>query len=129
MLKIYRKASQKDIERLQKQGVRAEEHYHPNIVTDEKNPLKGVITKQRANAQKASDVLNTDPILFKLRMLSKITTMGVFFTFLNASTLSLFSSLFFSFRIFLSLRINILVLRSKQLQNNQYNSNSIGKSS
>lgn len=47
-----------DIERLQKQGVRAEEHYHPNIVTDEKNPLKGVITKQRANAQKASDVLN-----------------------------------------------------------------------
>jgi len=47
-----------EIERLQKQGVRAEESYHPNIPSDEKDPLKGVVTQQRANAQKASDVLN-----------------------------------------------------------------------
>jgi len=47
-----------DIERAQKQNIRAEEQYQANVVVDEENPLKGVVTKQRANAQKASDVLN-----------------------------------------------------------------------
>ena len=41
-----------DIERLQKQGVRAEEHYQPNMVIDEKNPLKGVITNKGLTLKK-----------------------------------------------------------------------------
>tara|TARA_Y100001938_G_C8003252_1_gene385904 strand:+ start:122 stop:421 length:300 start_codon:yes stop_codon:yes gene_type:complete len=47
-----------DIERAQKQGIRAEEHYQRNIQVDPKNPLKGTVSKQRANARKAADVLD-----------------------------------------------------------------------
>lgn len=47
-----------DIERAQKQNIRSDTHYQANVVVDEKNPLKGVIRKQRANAKKAADVLN-----------------------------------------------------------------------
>ncbi len=46
-----------DIERAQKQNIRAEESYQANVVVDEQNPLKGVVTKQRANAQKAGSFL------------------------------------------------------------------------
>ena len=42
-----------DIERAQKQNIRSDTHYQANVVVDEKNPLKGAIRKQRANAKKA----------------------------------------------------------------------------
>jgi len=47
-----------DIERAQKQNVLSDINYQANIVHNTDNPLKGAISKQRANARKAADVLN-----------------------------------------------------------------------
>lgn len=49
---------------------------------------------------KASAVLNIEPMLLRLLILSRTITMGVFFVDLNSSTESRLSSSFFNFLIF-----------------------------
>ena len=48
----------KDIERLQKRGIRLNESYGVSMRTDEDNPLSGLTLKQRNRNKNAGDVLD-----------------------------------------------------------------------
>jgi len=48
----------KDIERMQKRGIRLNESYGASVRTDEDNPLAGFTMKQRNRNKNAGDVLN-----------------------------------------------------------------------
>lgn len=47
-----------DIERAQKQGVRADTQYTGHVVTNEEKPLAGVTQLQRTRNQEVGDILN-----------------------------------------------------------------------